>query len=155
MNCSLAQALEIVGEWWSLLILREALLFGATRFGEFREPLGIADNILSERLRRLTATGIFDRVRGGAGRDEYRLTEMGRSLFPVVMALMQWGDRWAPQARGIPVKAIEKSSGEEIPPVTVRNSRGRALTPTDIKLAAGPGANAGTRARLSAQISND
>lgn len=153
MNCSIAQTLEVVGEWWTLLILREALLFGATKFGEFRRRLEIADNILSERLRKLTKEGIFKRVRSGKGtrRSEYHLTEMGQALLPVVMALMQWGDRWIAQDRGVPVRVLEKESGEEVPEITVRSRRGRSLTQADIILAAGPGANAATRARLTVQ----
>ncbi len=149
MNCSIAQALEVVGEWWTLLILREALLFGSTKFGEFRRRLEIADNILSERLRKLIKVGIFKRARSGNGRrSEYHLTEMGQALLPVVIALMQWGDRWIAQNRGVPVRVLEKESGEEVPEIILRSWRGRSLTQADIILAAGPGANASTRARL-------
>lgn len=90
----------------------------------------IADNILSERLRKLTKEGIFKRVRSGKGtrRGEYHLTEMGQALLPVVMALMQWGDRWIAQDRGAPVRVLEKESGEEVPEITVRSRRGRSLT---------------------------
>ena len=62
MNCSIAQSLEVVGEWWTLLLIREAMLFGARRFGAFQEAIGIADNILAERLRKLVKRGVFERI---------------------------------------------------------------------------------------------
>src|SRR5215469_9784278 len=137
MNCSIARALEIVGEWWTLLIVREALLFGATRFGDFKRGLDIADNILTERLRRLTEQGIFTRANSADGttHPEYRLTEMGEALFPVLMSLMQWGDRWISQGLGVPVKALERKSEQEVPALAVRSRRGRSLTPADVILA--------------------
>lgn len=95
MNCSVAQALEIVGEWWTLLILRDAFL-GVTRFDEFQDRLGIARNVLASRLEGLVAHGILERqvYDEGRGRADYRLTEMGRALWPVLTALRQWGDDW-------------------------------------------------------------
>jgi DNA-binding HxlR family transcriptional regulator len=154
MNCSIAQSLEVVGEWWSLLLIREAMLFGARRFGEFREAIGIADNILAERLRKLVKRGVFERIPASkqARRGDYRLTEMGRALFPVVVALMQWGDRWIAGARRPPVKILVKGSRIELARIRVESKRGMALTPDDIVLVAGSGATAETRARFKPKI---
>lgn len=91
--CSIARALEVVGERWSLLIVRDALL-GLRRFEEFQDSLGIARNVLADRLGSLVAAGVLERVRYQQRPDrfEYRLTAMGRQLFIPVLALMQWGD---------------------------------------------------------------
>lgn len=140
MNCSIARALELVGEWWTMLILREALL-GTRRFRDFQRNLGIARNILSARLKKLVTRGILVRSVGPAGgrRLEYRLTDKGRAFFPVLMALMQWGDRHAANAAGPPVRVVERSSGEEIAEICVMNHQGRTLEPSDIVIVAGSG----------------
>jgi DNA-binding HxlR family transcriptional regulator len=95
MSCPLAQTLEIIGEWWSLLILREAF-FGVRQFGEFERRLGIAKNVLSSRLKHLVEAGVLERrpSRDDARQIEYRLTERGKDLAPVLVALSQWGERW-------------------------------------------------------------
>ena len=154
MNCSIAQSLEIVGEWWTLLLVREAMLFGACRFGEFQEAIGIADNILTERLRKLVKRGVFERIPASkrSRRSDYRLTEMGRALFPVVIALMQWGDRWITGTRDAPVKILVKGSRLELAQIEVQSKAGIALTPDDIILVAGPGATAETKARVKPTI---
>src|SRR5271163_989364 len=93
MNCSVARALSVVGERWTMLILREAFL-GHRRFDQFQSGTGIARNILSARLQSLVANGIFDRVEeaGSDGYIEYRLTKKGLDLYPVLISLMRWGD---------------------------------------------------------------
>jgi DNA-binding HxlR family transcriptional regulator len=97
-NCSAARALEIVGERWSLLIIRDALFRGRTRFTEFEKSLRLAPNILTSRLERFVAEGIMDRARNSQGQIDYVLTEKGRDFGPVIMALTSWGDQWdAPQ----------------------------------------------------------
>ncbi len=88
--CSIARSLEIVGERWSLLILREALLAGITRFSDFQHNLGIATNVLTTRLDGFVASGLMERDDSG----DYRLTEKGRELHPVLMAFNEWGNRW-------------------------------------------------------------
>jgi DNA-binding HxlR family transcriptional regulator len=88
--CSLARALEVVGERWSLLILRDAVFAGVTRFGDFQHNLGIATNVLATRLEAFVAAGIMEADEG-----EYRLTDKGRDLAPAMVALTHWGDRWA------------------------------------------------------------
>jgi len=95
MDCSVGRALDVLGEWWTLLVVREAF-HGVRRFEGFVERLGIAPNILSARLRRLVEHGVLEPrlYSDHPERFEYRLTDKGRDLFPVVVTLMQWGDRW-------------------------------------------------------------
>ena len=95
MNCSVAQALEIVGEWWTLLILRDAFV-GIRRFDDFQARLGISRNVLTTRLDALVDNGIMQRVQYSERppRDEYRLTPKGRALWTVLHALREWGDEW-------------------------------------------------------------
>jgi DNA-binding HxlR family transcriptional regulator len=92
--CPSARSLDVIGDWWSLLIVRDAF-DGLTRFGEFQKSLGIAKNILTERLRTLVSSGIMELVPTSEGgtRMEYRLTPMGKDLFPVMVALRQFGER--------------------------------------------------------------
>ncbi|BDT93172.1 MULTISPECIES: winged helix-turn-helix transcriptional regulator [Nocardia] len=96
-DCSAARALEIVGERWSLVIIRHALFRGITRFGDFQRSLGISRNILAARLDRFVEDGVMRRQPDAAGSayHEYVLTEKGRELQPVIVALTHWGDRWA------------------------------------------------------------
>lgn len=94
--CSAARTLEIVGERWSLLIARDAMFAGMTRFSEFQRSLGVAPNILAKRLADFVEAGIFEQTPGADGRHaEYTLTDKGRELQPIIIALTQWGDRWA------------------------------------------------------------
>ena len=95
MSCSIAQSLEILGEWWTLLIIRDAFL-GLSRFDEFQESLGIARNVLTDRLNRLVEEGILERVRYSERpeRYEYRLTKKGRQLDVALAGLRQWGDTY-------------------------------------------------------------
>ena len=149
LNCSIANALDLIGEWWTLLILREAF-FGTRRFEDFQQHLGIARNILTARLRKLCDSGILERVpiKEGAKRHEYKLTQMGRDLQPTLIALTQWGDRWLHQANGAPVKFIERASGEEIAEVSVQTKAGQKLEPRDMAMIPGPGATEETQERL-------
>ena len=96
-NCSAARALELVGERWSLLILRNAAFAGQTRFSEFERRLGIAPNILASRLEGFVAAGLMEMRPnpGHRGQSEYLLTEKGRDFVPAIVALTEWGDRWA------------------------------------------------------------
>ena len=96
MNCSVAQCLEVVGEWWSMLIVRDAFL-GVRRFDDFQARLGISRNILNDRLTKLVDDGVLERVpyQDNPPRAKYRLTEKGRDLWHVLTAMRQWGDRWA------------------------------------------------------------
>ncbi|HEV3123287.1 MAG TPA: helix-turn-helix domain-containing protein [Candidatus Dormibacteraeota bacterium] len=105
MQCSVARTLEIVGEWWTILILRDAFC-GVRRFDDFQRRSGIARNILTDRLQTLVDSGILERRRyqERPERFEYRLTEKGKDLYPVVIGLLRWGDRWATEGEpGPPV----------------------------------------------------
>ena len=138
MRCSIARTLDLVGEWWTILVVREAFM-GMTRFDAFQRNLGIAPDILPARLRRLVASGVLQRMpAGGARRQEYRLTEMGGDLFPVLVALLQWGDRWLAGPEGPPVRLLYRAAGLPVA-VGVRSSDGRALRRADIRLVPGPG----------------
>ena len=149
LNCSVADALELIGEGWTILILREAF-FGSRRFEDFQKHLGIARNILTTRLQKLVDGNVLERIpiKEGAKRHEYKLTPMGRDLYPVLIALSQWGDRWLRTESGIPVQFIERSSGEEIAPVSIRSQDGREIDARDLALKPGPGATAETKQRL-------
>jgi DNA-binding HxlR family transcriptional regulator len=93
--CSAARALEIVGERWSLLILRNAAFAGMTRFTDFQKSLDIAPNILAARLMRFVGAGLMETADGPEGHPTYHLTRQGRDFEPVIIALTEWGDRWA------------------------------------------------------------
>ena len=157
MNCSIARALEQIGEWWTFLILREAFM-GTRRFDKFQRHLGIARNILSARLKKLVARGILERrvaaedarrvAAEDARRVEYRLTEKGRELFPVMMALRQWGDRWVIGVERAPVIVVERESSQPIAELRVTSRDGRPLRPSDVRMIPGPGAAAATKERL-------
>ena len=148
MNCSIANALDLIGEWWTILILREAF-FGTARFEDFQQHLGIARNILTARLRKLCDNGVLKRVpiKEGAKRHEYKLTAMGRDLYPTLIALTQWGDRWL-HAEEAPVTFTERASGEEIADVVIQTKQGRVLDARELALIPGPGATPETKERL-------
>lgn len=149
--CSAAQALGELGEWWTLLILREAF-FGTQRFTDFQERLGIARNILSARLNKLVEVGILTR-RSATGRGNprlYRLTDKGRDALPVFIALMQWGDRWINNDGKAPVRIVEAATGLEIAPLQVGARDGRPLAAREMRVVPGPGADADIRRRFGA-----
>jgi DNA-binding HxlR family transcriptional regulator len=147
MNCSIARALEEVGEWWSLLIVRECTQ-GARRFDEFQRELGIARNVLAARLQRLTELGIVERftLDERAKTNGYRLTRKGEDLYPVLVALMQWGDRWLAQGGKPPIALVDKATGASIEPVAVHAKGGQLLSYRDVRFAPGPGATPRTQA---------
>ena len=138
MNCALAQTLDIIGERWTLLILRDAF-FGARRFDEFQHNLGIARNILTTRLKRLVDEGILEKRPVDAGRHEYVLTAKGLDLQPVLLSMTHWGDRYKPSPKGRRLVFVERASGDPIADMSARSADGRALKPLDIKGVPGPG----------------
>jgi len=149
-NCPIARASEILGDRWTLLILRE-LFHGTTRFGEFVEILGIARNLLTDRLKRMEYAGLVMRftLPDSPGRDGYRLTEKGEDTFPLIAGLMQWGNQWLARGDGAPVEMQSRRKSEPVGVAVLPESKTRAaLTSNDIRLVAGPGAKRGTRARL-------
>jgi DNA-binding HxlR family transcriptional regulator len=114
-TCSISRSLEIVGERWTMLILRDALL-GLSAFEEFRESLGIATNVLTARLKLLCGEGLLVRVHDGEAsqRSHYLLTEKGREMGPVLFALMKWGDRHYPTQHGAPRLTLHAGCGGEV-----------------------------------------
>lgn len=152
MNCSIARALDQVGEWWSLLIIRECTL-GTTRFDQFQDRLGIARNILTSRLKRLVELDIVEKVALGENerRAGYRLTEKGEDLFPVLVALSQWGDKWGTGENGPPMRFVEHATGQPVGPVGPMSSNGCVLGIRDVRLETGPGGTASTAARVAAR----
>jgi DNA-binding HxlR family transcriptional regulator len=139
MHCSVAQCLEVVGEWRSLLIVRDAFL-GVLRFDEFRERLGISRNTLNQRLARLVDAGVLARVPYSERppRSENRLTEKGRDLWPVVTAMRQWGDKYA-APDGPPVGLIHAGCGEISEAQLVCSACGKPVGPRDVEAIPGPG----------------
>lgn len=151
MSCTIARALEEVGEWWSLLIVRECTQ-GSTRFEEFQRELGIARNILSARLERLTELGIIETfaVDDRANTDGYRLTRKGEDLYPVLASLKQWGDQWL-NAGKASTEWVEDATGALIDAMVVRTKGGQPLSFRDIRYRAGPGASPTTPATARAR----
>ena len=147
MNCSIARALEEVGEWWSLLIVRECTQ-GSARFDEFQSNLGIARNILSVRLERLTELGVLERfpLEDRVNTMGYRLTPKGEDLYPVLVALMQWGDKWLSPDQKAPILLVDNRSGQPIEPIAVHCCEGNKLTYKNVRYAPGPGATERTAA---------
>ncbi len=146
MNCSLALTLDVIGERWTLLILRDAF-FGRKRFEEFQKSLGIARNILTSRLNRLVSEGIFEKRPVEAGRFEYVLTPKGLDLQPVLLSMTHWGDRYKAHAKGKRVIFVERATGEPIEQMSVRSADGRVLAPREVRATPGPGASTGIRKR--------
>ena len=143
MNCSLAQTLNIIGERWTLLILRDAF-FGKRRFGQFEQSLGIAKNVLSARLNRLVDEGIFRKVDSEDGaHQEYVLTETGLDLQPVLLAMTHWGDKHRPHPAGTRLVFTDNETGLPIRHMSVVSEDGRVLEPKDVRAKAGPGLKAG------------
>ncbi|WP_128921961.1 MULTISPECIES: helix-turn-helix domain-containing protein [Bradyrhizobium] len=130
--CGVARPLDAIGDWWSLLIVRDAF-DGLRRFGEFQKSLGLAKNILSARLRNLVAHGIVDIVPAAEGGpyQEYELTEKGRGLFLVLAALRQWGEDFFFAPDEAHVLLADKKSGLPVRRLELRARDGRVLGPAD------------------------
>jgi DNA-binding HxlR family transcriptional regulator len=145
MNCSLARTLELVGEWWTLLIIREAM-WGTKRFDDFHGRLGIARNVLATRLARLEECGLLQRrpTAENARIHDYLLTEKGWDLFTAIVALMQWGDRWLHAKQGPPIQFFDSVGGKPIQTLAVRDETGEVLRPMEIDIRPGPGARRAT-----------
>lgn len=151
MNCPAARALDEIGDWWTLLIVREAF-YGTSTFSEFQERLGIARNILTDRLSALVESGVLRRLptKPDVERYAYVLTKKGSDLLPVLVALMQWGDRWVFGEGNEPLKLLDAQTRAAISQIAVTAKDGRPLTIADLRFRAGPGANKETLARFEA-----
>ena len=148
MQCPVARSLDRVGEWWSMLIIRDAL-HGLTRFDQFEESLGIAPNMLTRRLAALVKAGVLDKRRYSERppRYEYVLTERGRDFQPVIVAMQAWGNKhFAPE--GASVLLVHAKTGAPADPVMVDRRTGRPLTLPEYVVAPGPAAVEGTRRKL-------
>lgn len=140
-NCSLAQTLSVIGEHWTLLIIRDAF-FGLTRFDQFHKSLGISRNVLTLRLKKLVDEGVLQKSEG-PGHPEYRLSEKGAALQPILVAMTQWGEQHMPHADGERIVFTDSQSGKRIRPVSICADDGRVLGPGDLRAQFGPGVGSG------------
>lgn len=142
IECGIAQALERIGDPWTLLIVREILL-GTSTFEGLHSHLGIARNTLAARLRSLAEAGILERHEhpSDGRRTRYRPTEAGRELLLVLATLQQWGNKWAYGDRGAPTMMVERRSHKPIAPIELRSQKGRRLHLRDVTLSPGPTAS--------------
>ncbi|MBC7602881.1 MAG: helix-turn-helix transcriptional regulator [Ramlibacter sp.] len=143
-SCSIARALDLVGEWWTLLIVRD-LFAGMSRYDEIREDLGIASNMLAARLKRLLDAGIVERevAPDDARSWEYRLTDKGHDLYPVILSLMAWGDKWTTAPGQQPVMVVHKACGKVTAAVPSCSVCREPLGLDDLTFLPGPGARSG------------
>ena len=133
-NCPIARTLDVIGDWWSLLIVRDAFL-GKRRFSEFHKSLGLAKNILCMRLQKLVSHGIFEAVPSlcGSAYQEYALTEKGRRLYLVLVALRQWGESFLFKEGELDLLLVDRESGQPVKPLELRSQDGRLLGPADLR----------------------
>lgn len=148
--CSIARALEVVGERWSLLIIRDALFAGSTRYSDFQRRLGIATNILKARLDGFVDSGIMRRRRYSEQPElfEYVLTDKGRDFAPALIALTEWGDRWA-APDGPPILYTHAECGSGVSNEVACATCGRVNDPAEVQIRLGPGMPAGHIERIS------
>ncbi|MDB5416457.1 MAG: hxlR-like helix-turn-helix family protein [Rubritepida sp.] len=148
MSCPIARSLERVGEWWNILILRDAFA-GLSRFDEFQKSLGIAPTMLTRRLNGLVEAGLLERHPYSERplRHEYRLTERGVDFQPVLLAMLAWGNRhFAPEGESIMI--VDRKTRERATPVLVDRASGRPLIGPDYVVVAGPAATEAGRQRI-------
>jgi DNA-binding HxlR family transcriptional regulator len=142
-DCPIGRALDVLGEKWTLLILREAI-YGVRRFDDFARALKCGRGVLSDRLKTLTASGVMERrdyiAPGQRPRPEYRLTEKGRDLFPALLALSQWSERWEPPPAGPVAIITAKPSGRAVRALITDDPAVDSLGMADLDIAPGPGA---------------
>ncbi len=131
-GCAIARSLNVIGDWWSLLIIRDALA-GARRFGTFQTNLGLAKNILAARLRKLTEAGILETAPAadGSAYREYRLTEKGEQLYLVLAALWQWGEKYSFTPGEQKLELLDSEKHQRLAPLELRALDGRRLGPRD------------------------
>jgi DNA-binding HxlR family transcriptional regulator len=147
-NCSIARTLAVLGERWTILVLRE-LSLGRRRFDEMQAELGVATNILSRRLATLVEEGIAERHRYSEHpeRFEYRLTEKGKELQPVLLALLGWGDRHTAGRRGPPMETVHTDCDHAFHMVPTCSHCGGEVKPANVRTRPGPGATREQRGR--------
>jgi DNA-binding HxlR family transcriptional regulator len=137
--CSLARTLSVVGDRWTLLVLRESFL-GIRRFDEFEKRLGVTRHVLADRLRKLVESAVLDKVayQQRPLREEYRLTAKGRDIYPALLALVNWGDRHMSGAEGAPIRHVHRSCGQPMQGVLVCSDCGEPLEARDVTLEEAP-----------------
>lgn len=153
MRCSIAGALELIGDRWSVLLIRD-LSFGLSRYDDLRESIGIPAATLADRLKRLVAAGIVERARyqEHPPRDEYRLTAKGRDFWMVLLALREWGDRWDATGVGAPsVETVDAETGRPLHLALVDAKTGQAVPRNRARLRPGAGADHNTHRLLNAR----
>jgi DNA-binding HxlR family transcriptional regulator len=134
-GCPIARSLDVLGDWWSFLIIREAL-FGVSRFGEFQKRLGLAKNILTVRLRTLVDQGILATAPAsdGSAYQEYRLTPKGRGVFPILVALRQWSEEFDEHPEEIATLLVDRENGKPVRKLALYSEDGRLLDARDTAL---------------------
>jgi len=153
MNCSIARSLEVMGDWWTPLIVRD-LHLGLIRFDELATDLEISRNLLTTRLAALVEHGLVERLRYSEHppRYTYHLTVAGQELVPVLAALTAWGDRWVAPKQGPPVRLQHRTCGEFFTPAVTCSHCGEPVTADDIVTHGGPGGRSGRGTRLVAKV---
>lgn len=148
-ECPVARTLNIFGDRWTLLIIREAF-YGATRFSDFERHSGIAKNLLSQRLKLLCAEDVFKKVNVGTRGERYAyyLTPKGRALQSVLIAMTQWGNEYCFQKGAEPISIVEDATGIPIAPLQFTSACGRVLSPRELSVSPGPGASGETRRHI-------
>lgn len=143
-ECPMARSVDVIGDWGSLMILREAF-GGTTRFDDFQKRLSMSRNLLTARLKKLVSCGILQRkpIVEEARRHEYVLTEMGEDLLTTIIALRQWGDRWLFRPSPPPIEMFDAVDGSELKELRVHSSRGREVLRTEVRLRRRPLQKAG------------
>jgi DNA-binding HxlR family transcriptional regulator len=142
-DCPIARSLDAIGDWWSMLIIREAQL-GGRRFGEFQKKLGLARNILTVRLRALVDQGILKMAPAsdGSAYQEYLLTPKGRGVFPILVALRQWSEEFDDHPDQIATILVDKEKGRPVRKLELHSQDGRLLAAADTALKPRPGSKA-------------
>jgi DNA-binding HxlR family transcriptional regulator len=152
MHCSIAQTLEVVGEWWTPLIVRDVYL-GLHRFDDLAENLGISRNLLTRRLDHLVTKGILERrpYQERPLRHSYHLTEAAQELVPALLVLMAWGDRWVTPPGGPPVRLVHDTCGQSFTPWVTCSNCGEPVSAATVTPRPGPGAASGPGTRVLAR----
>lgn len=153
VQCSLARSLEVIGDWWTPLIIRD-LYLGIDRFDGLATDLGISRNLLTTRLAHLAEHGVVSRHRYSdhPPRDRYQLTEAGLDIVPVILALTAWGDRWATPPGGKPMIMRHRDCGGEFEPTVCCDACGERIGAAGVEVMPGPGARVGPGTMLIAQM---
>lgn len=140
LPCSLARTLSVVGDRWTLLILRNAFM-RTRRFDDFHSQLGVTKHVLSDRLKKLVKEGVFEKhpYQESPVRYEYRLTEKGLELYPIIMSMVAWGDKWMDGGKGAPMLYVHKRCNHQTEPRLVCSHCGDDIDPKEMMPMPGPG----------------